>query len=411
MTNFIRMEPLPKAPFSIFATDSESKVISDKLVNDLQTLTWESLVVKNYCIAVNQQASIKIASLPKLPLIQKTSRSNADLWLNKHAISINDVYNEASYFTDSYDATYDTLTDLAKDLSGTGNKELFTTTLQELQTTVNKVKNKIEALNRNLQEFRPRLETDVRNFSELIADAKKLAAADRFKVTSLSDELEDLKKEIKNLNSKIAATATMGTLTWLGAIGILVGVLTFEVTGGLSFALVGTSLGLVAGGGASFGLLGEYNRQLKEKKARYSNKTLELQKVQEEIAAATAIEKQYTPLVESGGNAIKVVQTLLEGWQEIFSNFNRFIEEVIQAKNADADKIRKHLDVTKDSVNKIKEVIGKHKDAGVIRTYSDGEAAITLAPGHMALNRSNTLVLPTRLHMAYVKRMYARLPI
>ncbi|MDQ8039859.1 MAG: HBL/NHE enterotoxin family protein [Cellulomonas sp.] len=408
----VSVERPQHAPFSSFATDGESKLIPDKAVEDLQTLTWESLIVKNYCLAVNQQAPIKIDKLTKLPLIQKTSRTTAELWLNKIASAVNEVYTESSFFYDSFDIYYDKLIELAKGLENNANKELFTNSLGELQTNVDNIRAKVESLNRALQDFRPRLETDVRNFSELVDEAKKIYKGNTFKIETLNDEIEALKAEISSLNKKIAATATVGTLSLLGLIGVVIGAVLILPSAGTSLAIVGASLAVTGiGTGASYALLGEYHRQLKVKKSEYNLKSEELQQVQEETAAAMTVEKQYTPLIKSGSEAIQVVQTLLEGWKEIYSNFGRFKDEIVKTKNADPDKIRQHLDATKTAVKNINDVIEKHKKAGVINVYSEGDIAAALSPAYARMRHNEALVLPQALHNAYVKRMWDNLTI
>jgi len=101
---YITMNRPRGAPFDVFATDGQSELLPQKAVNSLKNLTWESVVIKNYCLAVNQQADLILEDIPELSTVQIDSRITANLWLNEISIAVNEVYTTVDYFCGAYES-------------------------------------------------------------------------------------------------------------------------------------------------------------------------------------------------------------------------------------------------------------------------------------------------------------------
>ncbi|WP_010598558.1 HBL/NHE enterotoxin family protein [Rickettsiella massiliensis] len=388
------------APFDLFSSERDCSLIPESAIDDLQNLNWEATVVKNYCLAVNQQTNLRLEALPRLPKIQEKSRQTASIWLKNISPAINSVYSTTGYFCDAFSSSSEKLIELAKDMASPSNKELFAEEIKGLKDEVREINKKINFLNKRMNEIRLNFETDVRNFDEIIQEAKKIEAGNQFKIKSLEDEINELKDQIKDLNKKIAITASVGTI---GMLAFIISVVVTVATGGLGApAIVGGVIGLTAGV-SSYTKLEQFNSEIKKKKANYKIKNEDLQKIQAETATAIAIQKQYEPLRDS----IQVVQNLFEGWSEILDSFDRFLKQVTETGNTSSDKIAKQVENLDNTVKKISEVIQSHKERALIKSYLEGPVASMLKPYYGQLTSAPSLYLPTSLHLAYTTRMHS----
>ncbi|MEW7280259.1 HBL/NHE enterotoxin family protein [Aquimarina sp. 2201CG1-2-11] len=303
---------------------SNTQAASILLQNYTQTVLGTPDIILPASVGTDSKSNV----VADLPIHQALARKNANYYLDTVNVTLVQGIADIVGFSNLWNAEYDRLLALAKDINTGDNKETFKSGIANLiSQTKQKETNTVTALS-SLNDFLPKIETDSRNFT---TDAQHVTVA----LGGEHGAIEQLNKQIaadnKAINKDMAIIAGGATADVVGGLMIAVGVLAEIETAGASTALVVGGLAVVAGGTTAMIIAGK-----------------SLSKTKSDLAAASrqlAIDKLcYTStkmsshtienLQNAVGQGVTAVTGLQKGWQSLQSDFNEVVSQ-LETSNPD----------------------------------------------------------------------------
>lgn len=288
----------------------------------LQNYTQTVLGTPDIKLPAQVDVDSKSKVVEDLPKHQKRARDNANFYLDNVNVTIVQGVADIIGFSNLWNAEYNRLLALAKDIDSGDNKKTFQQGIANLiNQTKEKEKNTYTALSA-LNDFLPKIEEDSRNFT---ADSQHVAIA----LGGEHGAIAQLKKQIKAdndaINKDIAIIAGGATVDVIGGLMIAVGVLAEIETAGASTALVVGGLAVVAGGTTAMVIAG---KNLSKTKSDLANASRQLEVDKLCYSSTEMSSHTITNLQNAVSQGVTAVIGLQKGWQSLQSDFNEVISQL-----------------------------------------------------------------------------------
>lgn len=294
----------------------------------LQTYTQTILNTPDIKLPADVDKESGSTVVEDLPKHQKQARDNAQFYLD----SVNKVLvqrvSDVIGFSNLWNAEYDRLLTLAKDLNSGNNKAVFEQGIQNLIKEAKEKKENTDPAIEALNDFLPKISADKRNIT---TDEQNVETA----LGGAKGEIDRLKKQIDAdnaaINRDLAIIAGGATADVVGGLMIAVGLLAEIETAGASTALVVGGLAVVGAGTTAMGIAG---KNLADTKSDLATKTRELS-VAKLSYASTKQANHTIKNMEGALNAgVSAVTSLQKSWSSLQGDFTQVIQEL---GNADPD--------------------------------------------------------------------------
>ncbi|MES5957190.1 HBL/NHE enterotoxin family protein [Bacillus fungorum] len=323
---------------------------SNALVMDLYALT----ILKQPMLDFN---NVDLDNALKKNIVehQKTSKVNADYWLDKLKPRIITVDQNIINFNSKFQNYYQTLIKAVN-----ANKpNTLKSGIKKLSDKISAYKQDTDQLIKELQQFRNKLTSDTESFSADSQKVESTIAGDKAGIPYLKQQIENNNKLIDEAN-KYYIASTIATIT--GPLMIAAGAITLLATAGTLGSVVGWTLVGVGGGATVGGTYGMAKLKNEVNNAINANKeiTKGISATEQQILVLDAAKVQLNYLANTISQAIDSLQNISNAWGSLSSGYKSLAENLKDVDPEDFDPDAKEfiiddLDTAKDSWKDIEE--------------------------------------------------------
>lgn len=316
--------------------------LSNPQLKDKQVdLTKASTVIQTYVQIILQQQDLKLTALPDLPKHQQTARSHANNWQDTILPLMAKTDADIIDYANKFNAFYEDLVKLSKDLNNADSRKKFVEGLKLLQNTIKRKDANVAQVLKDLSSFHTNLNTDNQHFQSDVNTAAVKIEGDSGEIKSLSDQLD----AINNAMHKDIGLMAGGAVTIVAGVGMIVfGAISEIPSGGMSTALIGGGVLVVSAGTVmeTFGST-DYSAQIeKQKKASEKLKGIKI-----ELAGLKTTKGQLEGFVKGLQSAITAATSLQAAWGALDNNLQELITALKDVNPDDGTWVKDELDRAK----------------------------------------------------------------
>ncbi len=319
-------------------SDSKS---SKKIKDAAASVIGANSIMQVYINTITGTPDIDLSSVPfsdhdkhvivDLPKHQALARTNANNYING-ANSLNsqmiNTLSDIIGYSNMFESRYSRLMKLAGPDGNPQGSDLktFNQGLQGLINTIHQKEENCATTIAKLGTFKSLISTDERNLKGDDGIINATLKGDQGQIAELKKSISADHDAISKDNAMIAGGAVMEVT---GALMIVVGVATEELTFGASTALVVGGLA-VAGGGVAMQVVA--GKDISKKLDDLKNKTTELTEDETIIASLTLASKNVGAMVNSIDHAVTALTSLQSGWGSLKGDLQEIIDALNQGK-------------------------------------------------------------------------------
>lgn len=326
---------------------------SEKTKETMSDVHTNATLVQTYIASCLTQKDIKLDKIKSIKKTQEDTREHARYWLDNLAPKINEIYTDVTGFCnlagDEKGGFWKDLTALAHQLKDNNNENLskFNEIIEVFQEDIEDRKDKTKELMSDLGDFKTDLETDNRNFQDIIADAQQIYSGSGGEIETLNSQIKALKTAIDK-NIGIIAGGALATV--IGIITIAVGAVGTVFTGGAAVKVI--VAGVIATG-TGIAMITVASKDLVEKQKEYGSALQNLAKIKGEMAALKNVEDHFTGLKDKNENAHTAVGNMQQGWTILHNNFKELGKSAQKIDPAKRNLLVNRLATTQKNFNSL----------------------------------------------------------
>jgi non-hemolytic enterotoxin B/C len=304
---------------------SEEDVTASSLVKEnMSNVHTNSSLVQTYIAACLTQKDIKLDKIKSLEKTQQETREHARYWLDNIVSKINATYTDVAAFCNLSSAYWDDLIKIASEIQQANDEHAqnFKLGISELKENIQDKDDKTQQLIVKLSSFRTDLESDNRNFQDIVADADRIYAGSEGEIETTRQTITAITKAIDKDIGLIAggAVAIVGGIVMIG-----IGAVGSVVTGGAAAKLIVVGVITTVTGVA---MVAAASVDLQNKQRDYSQALEKLKQLENEMAALENAKNQFTSLKDNNTNAHTAIENMRQAWITINNNFQGLEDSV-----------------------------------------------------------------------------------
>ncbi|MGR5863585.1 non-hemolytic enterotoxin subunit B [Bacillus cereus] len=317
------------------------------------------LAMDLYALTVLKQANVNFSGIDSLDASLKTkvlhhqevAKNNASQWLDAIKPQLILTNQNIINYNTKFQNYYDTLVKAVQEK----NKDILTTGLTRLSTSISENKAQVDTLISNLKTFRDKLTRDTQSFKEDSNQVTSILASQDAGIPLLQKQLETYNAAASKYNSIIIGSSVA---TALGPVAIVAGAVVIWTGAGtpLGVGLIATGVGATGAGATGIVLA----------KKELDNAQTEIQKIagqitqaQLEVAGLTNVKTQTEYLTATIDTAIIALQNISNQWHTMNTKYTSLLQNVKTISPENLGFIMEDLEIAKDSWKDIKDYAEK----------------------------------------------------
>lgn len=308
---------------SIAIQDGMSQSVSAAYL--LQVYTNTVLQTPTITLAPQVDTDSNSTVVEDLPVHQATALANARYYLDTINPKLMAVTSQIIGYGNKYTSYYDTLVDLANNLTEGDNADQLVDGLNSLLKKANSCKSQADQVSSMLASFLSLITIDAKNFATDASHVQTAIQVEGQEVAELQAQIDSINK---GMTKDIGVMAVGGAADLIGLTSILIGVLGSVESGGTTIVLVVFGLAcLTAGSVVAASAFADYEDQRDNYKTLYAELSNEQQIYAVTQQAATTIDSLKTATED----AVTAITVLQDAWSSLEKDLQQVIDAVQRA--------------------------------------------------------------------------------